>query len=59
MITISPSNSTTFAHISEFNNAVIIGGTQTDGEFQLKALRAKPTMDIPILIVYGGVLDAN
>ena len=59
IISVSLQPNVTIEHVKEFGKALIIGGTQQNGSFNLIALKNKPSIDIPITITIGGVIDGN
>lgn len=59
IINISMSSNATLEEVKEFGKSLIIGGEQTDGSFELIALKIKPSIDIPIEISIGGVINGN
>lgn len=44
----------TLAQAEAFGKALVTGGTQAAGSFTLRALKAKPTVDVPVIISIGG-----
>lgn len=44
----------TLEQAEAFGKALVTGGTQTVGSFTLRALKAKPTVDVPVIVSIGG-----
>ena len=53
------SSDATLEEVKEFGKALIIGGIQSNSSFELIALKNKPSIDIPIEVSIGGVIDGN
>lgn len=55
IIELISSDSITYEQYTELRNADIIGGTQSFGQLQLRAMGTTPTLDIPVtFILYRG-----
>lgn len=56
-VEVLPAVNITDDELKNMNDARIVGGSQTDGSFTLKAYGKKPSHDIPLLInVRGGMV---
>lgn len=53
-ITITFPADITLEQVESFNSAIITGGVQNAGSFSLRALKEKPTKNIPVVVKIGG-----